>query len=80
MVKSIEIKKITDSYDCDDCGGSWSYGWVITDKDTGAVLIDKTPSAHCFGGTTYYEDDMVYDILKVLGVEYAVLQENRGDE
>jgi hypothetical protein len=66
----IEIEWLTDCYDaCETCGSSYAEGAKV--YVDGALTIDMSPSAHCFGGANYYQSDVYDAILKWLGHEVA---------
>lgn len=59
---------LEDNSDCEICGGNYACGYKI-EKD-GKVLVDKTPYAHCFSGSSDYNPSEAYtDILKDAGIE-----------
>jgi hypothetical protein len=57
------IEELYDDYDCETCGGSYAQGYIIKKDDV--VIVDKTPSAHCFGGYDYSNDNPYKDILSL---------------
>jgi hypothetical protein len=71
-VVNIKIEWLTDYYDnCETCGSSYAEGArVFVD---GVMALDLAPSAHCFGGEHYPQEDVYERILQHLGhtVEHA---------
>jgi hypothetical protein len=67
-VSAIKIEWLSDSYDnCETCGVSYAEGArVYVD---GVLVLDMTPSAHCFGGAHYSQSDVYQGLLKHLGHE-----------
>lgn len=63
----IEIIWSSDSYDCEDCGGSWASGAVVSFND--AVVIDEPALAHCYGGSSMEPEAVYKKILELLGHE-----------
>lgn len=62
-----KIIRLYDEADCETCGTNYADGYVI-EKD-GEVVIDKTPTATCFGGGDYSDNDPYKDILVMEGIE-----------
>ena len=54
-----------DSYDCEDCGGSYAYGAIVYLDDK--VFIDMSPVAHCYDIVNYDAADVYKAILEKLG-------------
>jgi hypothetical protein len=73
MAGQIKIEWITDSVDCEQCGGNWADGARVH-KD-GDFWFELTPHAHCYDGDSYSERDVYAEMLKRLGFviedEYA---------
>lgn len=67
----IKIERLTDKYSCDTCGPSWAEGARV--YIDGAVALELTPHAHCYGGDDYQDADIFVKILEHLGytVSYA---------
>lgn len=63
----IEIEWISDSNDCETCGGGYASGAVV--KFDGDVVVDMTPHAHCFDSVDYSADQVHAAILDLLGHE-----------
>jgi hypothetical protein len=63
----IDIESLYDEYDCENCGSSYAEGAIV--KFDGEVVLELTPSAHCFGGTNYYTEDVYLKIIEKLGGE-----------
>jgi hypothetical protein len=71
-MSNIKIEWLTDSYDnCELCGVSYADGARVFVDD--ALVLDLSPSAHCFGGAHYDQRDVYDRILSHLGhtVEHA---------
>lgn len=62
---NIEIVWISDYYDCDQCGGAGADGGIV--KIDGEIVVDMTPKAHCYGGTSYSQDQVYAELFKHLG-------------
>lgn len=65
----IEIEWLDDSSNCETCGPSYAEGAVV--KIDGAVALDLTPCAHCFGGTNHDREDVLQHALEHLGHKVA---------
>lgn len=60
------ITYLDDSWDCEDCGGSYAHGAeVIID---GEPFGDFAPIAHCYSGTSYSNSRIWLAILEHLGL------------
>ena len=69
-MKTIEIKTMTDSHDCETCGGSWAEGGVV--YVDGEEVLRREPVAYCYGVPTFSEHDLLVMALKKIGVEVKV--------
>lgn len=65
VMATIRIEWLTDSYDCETCGGSFAEGARV--YIDGAIAIEMEPVAHCFGGANFAESDVFERILRHLG-------------
>lgn len=63
---SITIQHLEDDHDCETCGCSFAHGYVIYRNDK--VIVDKTPSAHCYDPVDYSADNPYKDIVDYFGV------------
>lgn len=61
----IKIDWLEDEFDCEQCGGSYAYGAVITFPDNSKLNLE--PVAHCYGGTTYEDREVYRKIIEHLG-------------
>lgn len=63
----IRIEWMSEASDCDQagCSGGWSDGAKV--YFDGKLALDLSPSASCFGGDHYPEEDVFRRILKKLG-------------
>lgn len=66
----IEIKTLSDSYDCETCGGSWAEGGVV--YVDGLEVLRREPVAYCYGVPSFSEHDLLVMTLKKIGVEVTV--------
>lgn len=66
----IAIKWLYDTHHCETCGCSYAEGAIV--EFDGVVAIDLTPTAHCFGGAHYSQDEVFRRILSELGHETEV--------
>lgn len=66
----IEIKTLSDSHDCETCGGSWADGGIV--YVDGKELLRREPVAYCYGVPSFSESDLLVMALKKLGVELTV--------
>jgi hypothetical protein len=66
----IEITTMVDSYDCETCGGSWAEGGVVYVDDK--KVLERKPSASCFGSSSFSEADLLVMALAKLGHEILV--------
>ena len=67
----IKVITLTDSWDCETCGFSDAYGAQVYFDDI--LAIDMTPTAHCYGGDNYTDEDIFKAILNKLGHTVEVL-------
>jgi hypothetical protein len=66
----IEIEWLSDSNDCDQCGGGYADGARVTLD--GELLLELIPRASCFGSTDDWSEAAVHDaILRALGYEVS---------
>lgn len=66
----IEIKTLSDSHDCETCGGSWADGGIV--YVDGKELLRREPVAYCYGVPSFSEHDLLVMALKKLKVELTV--------
>lgn len=66
----IEIRTTHDTYDCEMCGMDWADGGIV--KVDGKVVLNKKAIAHCYGGQSYSEDDLLVMALKQIGIDVFV--------
>lgn len=69
----IEIKAISDSHDCETCGGSWEEGFEVTID--GKPFGDYKAYAHCFDSVRFELSTVLEDIIKHLGHDIVVIEE-----
>lgn len=69
----IEIKEVSDSHDCETCGGSWEQGFEVTIN--GKPFGNYKAVAHCFDSVRFDLADVLQDIMKHLGHEVVVIEE-----
>lgn len=62
---NIEIEWLSDDHDCDACGMSWADGARIVIDGEEVIVLE--PSAHCFGGAHYSNEDVYQRLLAHLG-------------
>lgn len=63
----LKIELLSDYYDCDTCGSSYSEGARVTLD--GVLLLELIPVAHCFGGDNWDEREVFAKILDKLGYD-----------
>ncbi len=63
-MKTIHVEALSDSHDCETCGGDFASGYVISVD--GDIVVDKTPFAACYDGTHYEADGYWMEILELL--------------
>ena len=66
----ITVERLDDSWDCEACGSSWAQGGRIF-KD-GVFWFELTPSAHCFDGDNYEDEDILIKIIEQLGHDVTI--------
>ena len=66
----IEIEMMSDTHDCETCGGSWAMGGVV--YVDGEEVLRREPVAYCYGVPTFSEYDLLVMALKKIGVEVKV--------
>lgn len=66
----IEIEWLSDSNDCDTCGGGYAEGAVV--KIDGVTALDLTPRSACFDGDHYSQDEVYRRVLAHLGHELVL--------
>ena len=69
-MKLIEIKTLSDEHDCETCGCTWAEGGTV--YVDGKKVLEKEPIAHCYGGVSYSEEELLVMALKVLGINVTV--------
>ena len=67
----IKVETLTDSWDCDTCGFSDAYGAKVYFDDN--LVIDMSPTANCYAGDNYTDEDIFKAILIKLGHTVEVL-------
>lgn len=72
-MKTIKIVRTYDEYDCDDCGYSTAEGAKIYLNNK--KVLDLKPVAHCYGGMTYNDEDILKAVLEYLGYNVEVTNE-----
>ncbi len=63
----IEIEWLSDSVDCETCGGNWAEGAIV--KVDGEVVLDLSPAAACCSAVSYSETEVWTKVLEHLGHE-----------
>jgi len=66
----IEIKELTDHYDCETCGPTYADGYLVTLN--GKEILSLEPYAHCYDGTNYDLSDLIIELLKKLGYDAII--------
>lgn len=66
----IEIETLSDSHDCETCGGSWAEGGIV--YVDGKELLRREPVAYCYGVPSFSEHELLVMALKKIGVEVTV--------
>lgn len=61
----IEINTNDDYYDCETCGGSFASGGTV--HIDGELIIDLPAQAHCLGGQSFSQDELLVLALRKLG-------------
>lgn len=62
----ILVERTSDTYECEDCGFSFADGAKIFVD--GQLQVDLVPSAYCYDDTSYGDEDIYHEILKLVGV------------
>lgn len=78
MTNQYKIEHLSDSSDCETCGTSYATGYVIYKGEE--VVVDKTPYAHCYSGSEYYNHNPFYDILKLECPDIVVMVDDGCQE
>lgn len=73
----IEVIEMSDYADCEQCGGNYADGGVV--KIDGDVVLDFTPTAHCFGNNNTSLSELLIKTLEHLGHTVEVTQEDVSD-
>lgn len=70
-MKTVKIKWVEDSYECDTCGSSYATGAQVNIDDKIDFVLE--PIAHCYDGVIFDDRDVFERILLELGykVEYV---------
>ena len=66
----VKIDWLSDYFDCETCGGNSAEGARV--YFDGVETINLEPSAHCWGGTSYSEEEVFRLIFEKLGHELEV--------
>ena len=61
----IEITTTSDEYECETCGFDWAEGGYV--HVDGELVLEKEAVAHCFGGASYTESELLVLALEKLG-------------
>lgn len=70
-VRTIKIQWLSDEHDCETCGNSYAEGArVFIDNE----VLEFTPYASCFGGDSWYVEDIYKEIINYLGYEIEVIE------
>ena len=68
--KLINIKRISDSYECETCGMNWADGAIVTiEHGNKTDSFELTPVASCYDGMDYSEEYILIEILNRLGFD-----------
>ena len=70
----IKIEWLYDKHDCETCGSSYATGAQVQIGDA-SLLFE--PSAGCFGGDSWTMADVYEEILKHLGHEVEIVDEEK---
>ncbi len=70
----IDIYTNSDSHDCETCGASWAQGGKVFID--GKLIVDLPAVAHCYGASSYNEDELLVIALKEIGVNVFVDGDN----
>ena len=57
----VQIKWLTDYHDCETCGTSYAEGAEVYVEEN--LVIAMVPSAHCFEGISYEQEDVYKKVL-----------------
>lgn len=69
-MKVIRINTTQDVWECDTCGTDWAEGGEIFVDD---ILVDEVvPVAHCYGGTSATDYELLLLALAHLGIRVEV--------
>lgn len=72
----IEIERLVDCSECDDCGCSFADGARVSVD--GSVVFELVPRADCFGGTSFDDDEICIAILRHMGSPVVYCSEKGG--
>lgn len=61
----IEITTDFDKHNCETCGTSYADGGTV--KIDGELIIDLPAIAHCYGGQSFSQDELLVLALRKLG-------------
>lgn len=76
-MKTLTLEIISDYYECDCCGFNFDDGYKIFID--GKNVVDKTPSASCFGGAGFYNKDPFQETFKILYKSFETdIKENKS--
>lgn len=70
-MSKIKVEWLADEHNCETCGWTMAEGACV--YVDGELVLDMTPTAHCFGGETWDSDQVWKRLLQHLGheVEFA---------
>lgn len=75
--KKITILYTTDSFDCDDCGGSYAESWQLIHDDK---VYGEEARAHCFGQTSTSLENVLLEWLQDEGYIIKNVSKHYGDD
>ena len=74
MTKKIEITWLSDSYECDDCGGSYAEGANVKIDGISYPELQFEPVAYCYDAESFTTGEVFEKILNHLG--FSVYQDH----
>lgn len=67
MMSVVKIERTSDVHRCETCGSSWAEGAKIFVD--GKLVKELKPVAHCFGGQSFDDEDVLRATLAHFGHE-----------
>lgn len=72
-----KILYLYDEWYCETCGPNYASGYHIYKDDV--LVVDKSPSAHCYSSVDFDQSDAAFDILELEGISFSIEHEGQDE-